>query len=420
MTQKNTVAPPAKGITQVFKPFANRTVEEEIRQVEILLEQVADEESVQAYQDLLRILQEELRVAESVAGRAYYEATPAGHLRITSDVISLPTKSVVREPVLQNLFPLLPESEYEDLRQSVMNHGLLNPLLITQDDKLICGYNRLRVCEDLGLAKVPVRRRYCASPDHAKAIAIADNLIRRHFSPSESIRTIKALELIGPISLPELAQKMGLSVRVVKRLKSVGDALIPEFKSLIDAENIPIRKAELIAGLPREYQEQILEIFRATKKVPEDTMLQDMKAHLDEKDAKLKQKEEEVEELQTLLDKRDKTLAARGQEIHELRILQSETQKALQETRKDLHNKKVEEQNYIDKLKRIHKDDTPAADTSNQDAFLERMFDTAMYTVVNFKKLLLQARAKQAVTPEMDAEWVKKLTAAIAEFTKKP
>jgi ParB-like chromosome segregation protein Spo0J len=419
MNSKTKGVPATRALAQVFKPFANRTVEEELKQVQILLEQATDQDAAKAYRDLMTILEDELRFSETPGGRQYYTETPAGHLRVTSDIVMVPTKSIVRDPELQSLFPPLPDAEYEDLRQSVANHGLLNALLVTHEDKLICGYNRLRVCEDLGLSTVPVRRRYCATPDHAKAIAIADNLIRRHFSPSESIRTIQALEMIGPISLPEVAQKMHMSVRIVRRLKNVGESLIPEFKSLIDGEEIPLRKAEVIAGLPKETQLQIYEIFKATKKVPSDAVMQEMRKHLEIVEAQLKAKQHEILSMQEIIDAQDKTLSDRGRELQELRTLQSETEMALQDTRRQLHQRKTEEQNYADKLKRIQKESLASGEQQVQDAVLERMFDTAMYTVVNFRKTLFQARAKQTVTPAKDREWTEKLTKAVAEFAGK-
>jgi hypothetical protein len=92
---------------------------------------------------------------------------------------------------------------------------------------------------------------------------------------------------------------------------------------------------------------------------------------------------------------------------------------ALQDTRRQLHQRKTEEQNYADKLKRIQKESLASGEQQVQDAVLERMFDTAMYTVVNFRKTLFQARAKQTVTPAKDREWTEKLTKAVAEFTGK-
>lgn len=408
----------AQVMAQIFKPFANRTVEEDLNQIHVLISQAADPDVAESYNTLLPVLQAELEFAKSDNGKTYYEEAVNGHLRITSDIIYMSPKSIVRDPEFQGLFPLLPDIEYDNLKQSIANHGLLNALLLTHEDKLICGYNRLRACEDLGMIKVPVRRRYCVTSDHAKSIAIADNLIRRHFSPSEAIRTMQALEMIGPISLPELAKHLNVSVRSVKRLKSVNESLIPEFKGLIDGQDIPLRKAELIASLPKDVQIQIYDIFKATNKIPSNTEMDLIRVKLNESEKKVKAKEAEMADMQTVIDRNEKKLSDQGKKLQELSTLQSATEIELSNTRQELHRKVTEESNYKDKLARVAKDAAIPAELKTQYEIMERQYETALYAIANLQKTLSSAKSKQIVPAEMVTKWTTKLRETVEMIDK--
>ena len=77
------------------------------------------------------------------------------------------------------------------LAQSIDELGLLQPVVVTPDGRLIAGYRRVRACQQLGWAEIPVR----AVPlQHIVRGEAAENLVRKNLLPSEAVAIARALE----------------------------------------------------------------------------------------------------------------------------------------------------------------------------------------------------------------------------------
>jgi hypothetical protein len=79
--------------------------------------------------------------------------------------------------------PDLTPEEYDALKAAIQGEGVLTPILLDEDDEVLEGHHRLRVCEELGLAEIPARtcsmiersgpRRSSSRPPRARCTASA-------------------------------------------------------------------------------------------------------------------------------------------------------------------------------------------------------------------------------------------------------
>lgn len=86
------------------------------------------------------------------------------------------------------------DKDYARLRESIARNGIRMPLIVCKN-VVVCGCNRLRAATELGISFVPCLRL----PDSTdaltlKAVAIEDNLARRHLTTVQKVEL--ALELL--------------------------------------------------------------------------------------------------------------------------------------------------------------------------------------------------------------------------------
>jgi ParB/RepB/Spo0J family partition protein len=83
--------------------------------------------------------------------------------------------------------------DIRSLARSIQEIGLLHPVVIRPDRKLIAGERRLRALKLLGWTKVPVTVVELDKVIHGE---VAENVFRQDFRPSEMVAIARALEPI--------------------------------------------------------------------------------------------------------------------------------------------------------------------------------------------------------------------------------
>ena len=68
-----------------------------------------------------------------------------------------------------------PQKQIELLAANIRQFGLTQPLVIDENDVVLCGHGRLQACKLAGLSTVLVVRLTHLSPPEKKALALADN-----------------------------------------------------------------------------------------------------------------------------------------------------------------------------------------------------------------------------------------------------
>lgn len=171
--------------------------------------------------------------------------------------------------------------ELEVLAASIATVGLLHPPVITMDGVLICGERRLLAMRDiLGWKTIPVIVLEVSSIVEGE---YAENEIRKDFTASERVAIGKAIEAeignrrgqrtdLEPVEdLPQVppgtktreiaAEKAGFgNPRTYQQAKKVTEAGTPELVAAMDAGEISIDAAAVIAQEPPDAQREIVQM----------------------------------------------------------------------------------------------------------------------------------------------------------------
>lgn len=89
-----------------------------------------------------------------------------------------------------DVFPMLVDDELQDLADDIKANGLIDPIVLLPDGRLLDGRNRVAACE---LADVPIRSRVYDGPDPITYV-LSLNMARRHLTPGQ--RAVVALEVL--------------------------------------------------------------------------------------------------------------------------------------------------------------------------------------------------------------------------------
>jgi len=147
--------------------------------------------------------------------------------------------------------------DLEGLKASIRAVGLLHPVAITPDGKLIAGERRLRACKKLGWSDVPVR---VLDIDAIARGELAENTLRKDFTPSELVAIAATVEkrerelakqrmTLGKVSTgsepgktrDKVAAPLGVSGRTLEKARAVVRA----------AEAAPKQFGHLVAEMDR-------------------------------------------------------------------------------------------------------------------------------------------------------------------------
>lgn len=278
------------------------------------------------------------------------------------------------KPNPDNLFTPLSGSDYEELKESIQLSGVLEPLMVARENghfKVLCGHNRLRVAQELGIGELP-----CLLVDNEleEAVSVDTELFRRHLSSEEKSNFIKIRdERYTSREKKELNEKLHpelLKLRNEGKLPNVAMVMkmtIEEQGALVLAfTKEVIKEVEVEVEVEKEVKTGVdpKEVAQAKKELK---TLQEENARLNETLVELKTevtgKEAEVKKIQKaaadLKVLHDKKLEALVLDLENARAdadgsIQQDHQEELEERRLGLvaMSKTVEErQTQIDKLK---------------------------------------------------------------------
>ncbi len=103
------------------------------------------------------------------------------------------------------------EQKLAELADSIKEHGLIQPLIVTQAEKgytLIAGERRWRACQLAGLQEVPVVVKE-ATPQEMLELAIIENVQRADLNPLEEAYAYQQLAQDFGFTHEQVAQRMG-------------------------------------------------------------------------------------------------------------------------------------------------------------------------------------------------------------------
>jgi ParB family chromosome partitioning protein len=143
--------------------------------------------------------------------------SPDGKIETVDVASSLRLLDVSPDSIVAN--PHQPRKEFssaelEDLLASIKEHGILQPLVVTEKSpgeyELIAGERRLRSSRMLGLKKVPVIVR-SATDQEKLELALVENIQRQQLNAVEEARAYEGLADIFDLTQEQIAQRVGKS-----------------------------------------------------------------------------------------------------------------------------------------------------------------------------------------------------------------
>ena len=195
----------------------------------------------------------------------------------------LPPKELRVDPKNKELFDALNPQELEFLARSIQEHGLINPITITEDHLIIAGEQRYRAAVQLGLEQVPVIIRKPKDDLELEEIRIDENLLRRSLptwtikqcfdrkveikltrrSASSVEQTMTPNQLMGEVNR-EIAAETGYSIQQIKNIRSL-ERLIPELLELLKENHFNQEVALQLAQLSKDDQGWVLSRLSASR-----------------------------------------------------------------------------------------------------------------------------------------------------------
>lgn len=127
------------------------------------------------------------------------------------------------------------EQELEELAQSIREHGVLQPVLVSQltdgTYQLITGERRWRAVKKAGMATLPAMIKE-ATPQASLELALVENIQRRDLNPLEEAHAFRALLDEHGLTQEQLGQRIGKSrvsitntLRLLQLPEQVSEAL---------------------------------------------------------------------------------------------------------------------------------------------------------------------------------------------------
>ncbi|MCS6964264.1 ParB/RepB/Spo0J family partition protein [Thermoflexus sp.] len=144
-------------------------------------------------------------------GKGLEALLPAGE---TTGLLEVPIDAI--EPNPHQPRRQIDEADLEGLAQSIREHGLLQPLIVTQIQAepprymLIAGERRWRAAQRAGLTTIPVVVRE-AAPQQMLELALVENLQRADLNPIEEAQAYRYLIETFGLTHEEVARRVGRS-----------------------------------------------------------------------------------------------------------------------------------------------------------------------------------------------------------------
>jgi ParB/RepB/Spo0J family partition protein len=100
--------------------------------------------------------------------------------------------------------------DLDELVLSIKKHGLLEPIVINQNNEIVCGQRRAKACELVGLTQITCRQKAFSSPEEELIYSATENLQRSSLDISDRISLVKRL-LPKYKTLEAVAEALGLN-----------------------------------------------------------------------------------------------------------------------------------------------------------------------------------------------------------------
>ncbi len=162
--------------------------------------------------------------------------------------VELPIAMIARNPYQPR--QMIEQQALEQLAQSVAEHGILQPILVSEAPdgyRLVAGERRLRAAEMAGLERIPALVRTVEERDQL-ALALVENLQRADLNPLDQARAFRLLVDEFGLTQDEVARRVGRSRSAVANILRLLE-LAPDVRAAVEAGTISEGHARALSGL---------------------------------------------------------------------------------------------------------------------------------------------------------------------------
>jgi ParB-like chromosome segregation protein Spo0J len=188
-------------------------------------------------------------------------------------------KELVSHPKNDYFFDKMEESKWGDFKESIAKNGLFEAPIVTPENLVVSGHERIRACIELGVDVIEVEEREFKDDDAILTCLIETNIQQRGSiggSVIKMARRIQALERCYGIrhgnnawggqeiisahkTQEQLAEDLNMSTRNLRIIRNLADLPV-EFQNMVDNGKItPTAAAKLIVGLTSQEKDELLE-----------------------------------------------------------------------------------------------------------------------------------------------------------------
>ena len=150
------------------------------------------------------------------------------------------------------------QNELDSLAASIREHGVLQPILVTETldgYQLVAGERRFRASQRAGLERIPAVIRHLADRDQLE-LALVENLQRADLGPMEEATAFRALLVEFELTHEQIAQRVGRAKSTVTNTLRLLD-LDPVVQEHLVEGRLTEGHARAIGGLPADVQGRI-------------------------------------------------------------------------------------------------------------------------------------------------------------------
>jgi ParB family chromosome partitioning protein len=151
------------------------------------------------------------------------------------------------------------QGELDSLAASIREHGVLQPILVTETldgYQLVAGERRFRASQQAGLERIPAVIRQLADRDQLE-LALVENLQRADLGPLEEAHAFQALVSEFAMTHDQIAQRVGRAKSTITNTIRLLDLELTVQEALLDGR-LTAGHARAIGGLPTEHQGRIV------------------------------------------------------------------------------------------------------------------------------------------------------------------
>ncbi|HLO35155.1 MAG TPA: ParB/RepB/Spo0J family partition protein [Candidatus Deferrimicrobium sp.] len=150
------------------------------------------------------------------------------------------------------------QGELDGLAASIREHGVLQPILVTETldgYQLVAGERRFRASQLAGLERIPAVIRQLADRDQLE-LALVENLQRADLGPLEEAHAYESLASEFAMTHEQIAQRVGRAKSTITNTLRLLD-LDPKVQEALVDGRLTAGHARAIGGLPTDHQARV-------------------------------------------------------------------------------------------------------------------------------------------------------------------